>query len=133
MLSDLVPTVVIPAPTTFDPAAWTVQAVRGDARNFKKVAFYIAISNKDGETSLQAEVKWYPSDVADGGFQQAEGSPASGVVTANTWREDFDLTTLTAPFVIPWTVPVLGAYFTIQIRSAAQHPVGGVDSMRMGS
>lgn len=132
MLSDLVPTDAIPAPTTFDHAAWVVQAVRGNALNFKRVVFYIALSDKDTAASLQAEVKWYPTDVAAGGEQQAEGSAAAGVVTANDWREDFDISTKVAPFVIPWSVPVLGAYFTIQIRPATQHPVGGVTYMRLG-
>lgn len=133
MNSDTVATVVIPAPTTFDHAAWTVQAVRGDARNFKRIVFYIAISDKDTAASLQAEVKWYPTNVADGGEQQAEGTPAAGVVVANDWREDFDISGKTVPFMIPWTVPVLGAFFAIQIRSATMHPVGGVSSMRLGA
>jgi hypothetical protein len=131
--SDLTETAAIAAGAVLDHAAWTVQGTGGDARNFKSITFYITCTDKNAALSIQAEVLWSSTLAGTYGEQQAEGTPAAGVVIANDWRCDIDITGKAATFVVPWNVPVGGAFFKIQLRSATLHPIVGVSYMRQGA
>ena len=112
--------------------AWTVQIAGVDCRNYKWILYTVTCTIKSAATKLKVKVLWASSLAGTYGEQQAEGAPSSGVVTANDWEEDIDISGKTVTFVVHWPVPVGGAFAKIEIESDAGTPTVSVDYMRKG-
>lgn len=132
MQDDTAETVAIADGTALNAATYVEQATGGNALDYSSVTFYLTVTAKSTATKIQALIEWSSSLAGLYGVQPLEGSPAAGVVIANDWRTDIDISAKVATFVLHFNVPVAGAFFKLALKSDAGTPTIGATYMRLG-
>lgn len=134
MQDDVTPTEVIPAGTALNAATYVEQAAGIDCLNYTGVAYYITVTDKSTATKIRAQLLWSDSLAGTYGVQPLEGTPAAGVVIANDWSSDIDISGKIATFALHFPAPVAGAFVKLALKSDAGTPtVGPVTIMRQGT
>ena len=113
--------------------SWTVQGTGADCRNYKSITYHITCTAASTCTKFKGKILWCTTLAGTYGEAQCEGTPSSGVVTANDWEADISIGGKVATFTVPWNVPVGGAFCKIELESDLGTPTVSVTYMRKGT